>query len=89
MYNVWFNKREEKLYHVIAEVAGEGIPVILVSREGIVNYVRKDTFLQEYVKTPYSLHVQRLKTPYLSNFNFNTLEEYSDYIMERSDASDE
>lgn len=91
MYNVWINREENKLYHVIASVKNKNDAEenILISSEGIVNTIPRKEFELNFNKTQFSTNIRTLNTPYLKNFKFESLDEYSEFILEISDSNDD
>ncbi|MGL4864401.1 hypothetical protein [Cetobacterium sp.] len=91
MYNVWMNREENKIYHVIASVKNKNDAEenILISREGIVNSISRKEFEKKFNKTKFSTNIRSLNTPYLKSFKFKSLDDYSEFIMEISDSSEE
>lgn len=91
MYNVWMNREENKIYHVIASVKNKNDAEenILISREGVVNTIPRKEFEEKFNKTQFSTNIRTLNTPYLKNFKFESLDEYSEFMLEISDSNDE
>ena len=91
MYNVWMNREENKIYHVIASVKNKNDAEenILISREGVVNTIPRKEFEEKFNKTQFSTNIRTLNTPYLKNFKFESLDEYSEFILEISDSNDD
>lgn len=76
MYNIWLKKQENKLYHVLFKVEEH----ILISREGKIHLFKEEEFYLDFEKTNYSEEIVELKTEYLNEFNFATIQEYEDYL---------